>query len=114
MESFSNDFVTEKVVTAEEIDFDPFNIGVASSTNAKANGNPMGTATHNSEKDATNTAVADDGKPALSAKTSASSTLPPRVMVKFKIQEEVSSTAHISDKNEGSSDVQIEGTVLVS
>jgi len=107
MESFSNEFVTEKVVTAEEIDFDPFNIGVASSTNAKANGNPKGTATNNKEKDATNTTVADDGK-------SASSSLPPRVMVKFKIQEEVSSTAHISDKNEGSSDVQIEGTVLVS
>ena len=110
METFSNEFVTEKVVTAEEIDFDPFNIGVASSTNAKANGNPVGTATNNREKNATNTAVADGGK----SVPSASSALPPRLMVKFKIQEEVSSTAHISDKNEGSSDVQIEGTVLVS
>ena len=40
--------------------------------------------------------------------------LPPRLVVKFKIHEEVSSLAHLSDDNEGISNVTIEGTVLVS
>ena len=96
MEDFSNAFVTEEVVNAGEEDFDPFNIGVASATNA--NGKSVGV---------------DDSKSVVSAKSSAS-TLPPRVMVKFKIEEEVSSTTHLSDESEGSSDVQIEGTVIVS
>ena len=79
MEDFSNTFGSKEAMNANEDDFDPFNIGVASPPKA----------------------------PDLTA-------LPPKFMVNFKIEEEVSSVAHLSDEYEGSSDVQIEGTVLVS
>jgi hypothetical protein len=103
MEDFSNSFATKDAINAEE-DFDPFNIGVASATNANAS-NSLKTATDNNNIFSTDFATADE--------RSTSSALPPRIMVTFKVEEEVSSNAHLSDENEGSSDVQIEGTVMV-
>ena len=44
----------------------------------------------------------------------ASTALPPRLDVKFKIHEEVSAVADPSEENEGSSDIVVDGTVLVS
>jgi hypothetical protein len=104
MEDFTNSFATKEVINAEE-DFDPFNIGVASATNANTS-KSLKTATNNKNIFSTDFAAVDN--------RSASSALPPRIMVTFKTQEEVSSNAYLSDENEGSSDVQIEGTVLVS
>lgn len=98
MEGFTNSFAAEEVVNADEEDFDPFNIGVAS---AKSTANAI----------SADSAAADDGKSMLSTK-SASSAIPPKLMVKFQIQEEVSSIANLSDENEGSSDVKVEGTVM--
>ena len=46
--------------------------------------------------------------------SSKGSTLPPRLVVKFKVHEEVSSTANPESENEGSSEVFVLGTVLVS
>jgi hypothetical protein len=64
------------------------------------------------------TSVADNNSMMLSGRDNksivSSSALPPRLVVKFKIHEEVSSLAHLSDDNEGISNVTIEGTVLVS
>lgn len=105
MKGFSNTFVTEEVMNDDDEDFDPFNIGNATSNSPKL-------ATNNGKIVSTGSAAVDGSKSILSAKSSASSALPPRIMIKFKIQEEVSSIAHLSDENEGSSDVQIEGTVL--
>ena len=42
-----------------------------------------------------------------------STALPPRLDVKFKVHEEVSSVADPSEENEGSSDILVDGTVLV-
>mmetsp|Transcript_5053 Transcript_5053/g.12916 ORF Transcript_5053/g.12916 Transcript_5053/m.12916 type:complete len:326 (+) Transcript_5053:127-1104(+) len=99
MEEFSDDFMKQDVISSSAEDFDPFNIGVATTTNAK------------SESPASpQSAAVDDNKSILSV----SSALPPRIIVKFKIQEEVSSISYINEDEEtgGSSDVQIEGTVL--
>jgi len=102
MEDFSNSFATKDAINADE-DFNPFNIGVASATNANTS-KSLKTATDNKNIFPTDFAAADD--------RSASSALPPRITVTFNIEEEVSSNAHLSNENEGSSDVQIEGTVM--
>lgn len=46
------------------------------------------------------------------ATTRASTALPPRLDVKFKLHEEVTSVADPSEENEGSSDISVDGTVL--
>ena len=43
----------------------------------------------------------------------ASTALPPRLDVKFKIHEEVSSVADSAQESEGASDIVVDGTVLV-
>mmetsp|Transcript_935 Transcript_935/g.1998 ORF Transcript_935/g.1998 Transcript_935/m.1998 type:complete len:319 (-) Transcript_935:395-1351(-) len=99
MDEFQSTFATEHVVLdeaalsrAEEDDFDPFQIGVAS-TNTTMN---------------TKSAAAIES----AAKGKGSPALPPRLMVKFQIHEEVSSVSHISNDTDGSLSVQIEGTLL--
>ena len=131
MEDFANTFVTEEVIldetalqSVDEDDFDPFQIGVAFTDKVKK----KSTETSPSSKGKSVSITTDydytatsDHKSIISAsgstiKSSASSSaLPPRLMVKFKAHEEVSSMSHLSDDNVvGSSNVQIEGTVLVS
>ena len=102
MDEFSNEFINEQVVSSDADDFDPFNIGVAAGTADAKSGSPV-------SPDSAEVVV-DDNKSILSS----SSALPPRIIVRFQIQEEVSSVSQISRENGASSDVQIEGTVLVS
>lgn len=110
MEDFPNEFTKGTVVTSNDSgDFDPFNIGVASTSKAKIEFPITGAVKAKSESpNSAVPAAADDNKSILSS----SSALPPRIIVKFKLQEEVSSAAYISEEIEGSTDVQIEGTVL--
>ena len=49
-----------------------------------------------------------------SSASAASVPLPPRLLIKFKVHEEVSSTAYIENDKEGASEVFVLGTVLVS
>lgn len=95
MEEFANTFETEAKIQSNEDKFDPFGIGEETGSNAN------GVAPTEGE--------AEDSKSVVSAKSAVSS-LPPKVVVKFMVEEEVTSTAG----KDGSSDVEIEGTVLVS
>lgn len=99
MNTFSANFASEAVANTNEEEFDPFGIGVASASNAKKQ----------SPKTETDNFFSSDFS---AAGDDTSTALPPRVLVKFQLQEEVSSVAHSSDEIEGCSDVQIEGTVL--
>ena len=105
MEDFSNTFEAEAAANADSDAFDPFGIGVVATESNASDTSPKAASTNGF-------AAADDTKSSYSAKSTAS--LPPKVTVKFMIEEEVSSIAHLSNVNEGSSDVQIEGKVLVS
>lgn len=87
MEEFANTFETEAKIQTDEDEFDPFGIG--DDTGSNANG-------------VSPTEGADE--------KSFTSSLPPKVVVKFRVEEAVTSNAG----NDGSSDVEIEGTVLVS
>ena len=85
-------------------DFDPFQVGT-SPAKAKAK-----------EIIAAGKKKSPDGKNSTSTPSSASrlsNALPPRLEVKFKIHEEVSSLAAVGKESEGSSDVTVDGTVLV-
>ncbi len=90
--------VTEGFKDLEE--FDPFHIGVPSPKSKK------GASTKKSpERKLSGGAVAVSGR--------ASTALPPRLDIKFKVHEEISSTTDQSEENDGSSDIFVEGTVLV-
>ena len=112
MEGFSDTFATEEMILDETVrqstegfeDFDPFQIGVASKLNKKSTDANAGMFIP------IDAATGDDNKSIKST----SSALPPRIMVKLQLEEEVSSIAHLSDRNQGSSEVQIMGTVMVS
>mmetsp|Transcript_17075 Transcript_17075/g.39005 ORF Transcript_17075/g.39005 Transcript_17075/m.39005 type:complete len:338 (+) Transcript_17075:97-1110(+) len=110
MEGFSDTFATEEMILDETVrqstegfeDFDPFQIGVASKLNKKSTDANAGMFIP------IDAATGDDNKSIKST----SSALPPRIMVKLQLEEEVSSIAHLSDRNQGSSEVQIMGTVM--
>lgn len=89
--------------TPEVEDFDPFEVG-ASSTRAKAKA-----IIEAGKKNAPDVKKPASNSPGASR---ASNALPPRLEVKFKIHEEISSIAAIGTQSEGSSDVTVEGTVL--
>jgi len=125
-EGFSSNFVTEEVIldettlkSTEEDDFDPFHIGdVTSNKNTdrkesitKARVNTMNSPVTDTTAD--NTSILSGSGGSIS-KSVSSAALPPRLLVKFKVHEEVSSVAHLSDDNEGISNAMIEGTVMVS
>lgn len=106
MEDFQSTFSTESLVVDDDADdFDPFQIGTAASTDdIKKKTQPSGNKTSDDAKSVGGSTV----------KSSASSALPPRLLVKFQVHEEVSSLTSLSDDSKGSSDVHIEGTLLVS
>lgn len=79
-------------------EFDPFQIGASAAGKGKGGKSPR---------------ESPDRKGASGVFGRASNALPPRLDVKFKVHEEVSSTADTSAENEGSSDVYVEGTVQV-
>ena len=81
------------------------------SVNKKTDSSSGGTDTTSVADNNWMTQLSGSDKKSISVSLSA---LPPRLVVKFKIHEEVSSLAHLSDDNEGISNVTIEGTVLVS
>lgn len=83
-------------------DFDPFQVGTPSPTKSKS-------VTESSKKSL------DTKSPSSAASVTSrtSNALPPRLDVRFKVHEEVSSTAIVGEENEGSSEVVVEGTVLV-
>lgn len=103
MNPFSTSFVSEEVINTKEEDFDPFNIGVAPAQSSNSKTKSPKTAA-NDFFSADFSAAGDD--------IDTSTALPPRVVVKFQLQEEVSSVAHSNDEIEGCSDVQIEGTLM--
>ena len=78
-------------------EFDPFQVGASSDDqqNVKEDQGERG----------------DISEDAASKGTSA---LPPRMDVRFKVHEEISSRAYVDTENEGSSSISVEGTVLVS
>jgi len=79
------------------------------SVNKKTDSSSGGTDTTSVADNNWMTQLSGSDKKSISVSLSA---LPPRLVVKFKIHEEVSSLAHLSDDNEGISNVTIEGTVL--
>lgn len=91
-----------KSMTSEPRDnleeFDPFEIGAPASVSKKGSSVKSGQRT-----------VSSGG----SAASKSSSALPPRIDIKFKVHEEISSTADTSDANEGSSSIYVEGIVMV-
>ena len=100
---FEDDFLlsdSESGVPTESEDFDPFQVGQSA---LKINND----AATLPKKDHTTLDAA-------SVNTRGSTALPPKLLIKFKIHEEVSSVALTDNENEGSSDVFVEGTVLVS
>lgn len=79
-------------------EFDPFQIGdVSSRGKTKGSKSPQSAASRTA-----------------SAVNKASTALPPRMDVKFKLHEEVSSMADASGEDEGSSDIFVEGTAQVN
>ena len=96
MEEFPNTFAAEATTKTDENEFNPFGIGDDSATNGNGPSPTEG-------------AAAEYSEPVVSEKA-AVSLLPPKILVKFKVEEEVTSTAG----RDGSSEVEIEGTVLVS
>ena len=86
-DSFTDSKPSEDQAVNQE-DFDPFQVG----------------ATNNDKSSSAASAVSGKGSTAL----------PPKMIVKFKLHEEVSSTSLIDSENEGSSEVMVLGTVLVS
>lgn len=136
-------FVTTEITLDDTImttpdDFDPFRIGDASKHNQRRILPPplkntttknVGSNDNNNNRKAVSSnaqsvpsikaTVASDGdnQSVLSAsgsKSTSSRLVPPRMLVKFKIHEEVSSVASLSGEHEGASEVFVEGTVLVS
>mmetsp|Transcript_24485 Transcript_24485/g.24731 ORF Transcript_24485/g.24731 Transcript_24485/m.24731 type:complete len:247 (-) Transcript_24485:1080-1820(-) len=124
IEGFSSNFVTEEVIldettlkNTEEDDFDPFHIGDVTSnkntdkkkTITKARVNTM--ISSGTDTTADNISILSESGDSTS-KSVSSAALPPRLLVKFKVHEEVTSVAHLSDNNEGISNAMIEGTVM--
>ena len=110
MKSFKNSFMTEDVILDDaNDDFDPFHIGVSCTDNTP--NRKSAAATFDS------TAMTDKKSirsgSGSTVKSSGSSALPPRLMIKFKLHEEVTSLANLYNEREGESEVQIEGTLLV-
>lgn len=94
----------------EEDSFDPFHIGDAVST-----ANPNRHSSHSSTLAAVDalSTVSDSSRSSFALTT----TIPPKMLVKFKVHEEVSSVAWLSSNKatvqEGSSNVYVQGTVQV-
>jgi hypothetical protein len=100
-EPFTDDIEVTHSATAQDLEeFDPFQIGATSPTEKKVS------PAKNRPRKA--------GPSGGSLLSKGSSALPPRLDVKFKVHEEISSTADTEGENEGSSSVFVEGIVMVS
>jgi len=97
---FTDDIEVTHGATAQNLEeFDPFQIGATSPTEKKAS-----PAKSRQRK----------GEPSGGSVVSKGSTaLPPRLDVKFKVHEEISSTADTECEHKGSSSVFVEGIVMV-
>lgn len=94
-------FMANPLETPEDLDeFDPFHIGEPSPQSKK----PVSPQRSPEQK-------VSAGVTTVTGR--ASTALPPRLDVKLKLHEEISSTADKSDENEGSSDIFVEGTIMV-
>ena len=96
------DFTVVPTETAKDLEeFDPFQIGSlpVKSKKVSPQTSPEG--------------KAKESETAGTATSRASTALPPRLDVKFKIHEEVSSVADPNQESEGASDIVVDGTVLV-
>jgi hypothetical protein len=100
-------------------EFDPFNIGASkkkSTKNAENGESSSSTPHHNVHKigelSSTSTPHRAGGGGA-SVSTKGSTALPPRMVVKFIIHEEISSVANVEHESEGASDVFVQGTISV-
>ncbi len=139
-DTFDSTFVTTEVTLDDTVlttpdDFDPFHIGDASKHNLRRIPPPSNNTTKNpssslnksmSTSHSNNIKTAGPVKSTIStngdndsvhsetgSKSTSSRLIPPRMLVKFKIHEEVSSVASLSTENEGASDVFVEGTIMV-
>eukprot|EP00532_Pseudo-nitzschia_australis_P004450 CAMPEP_0168183644 /NCGR_PEP_ID=MMETSP0139_2-20121125/12713_1 /TAXON_ID=44445 /ORGANISM="Pseudo-nitzschia australis, Strain 10249 10 AB" /LENGTH=326 /DNA_ID=CAMNT_0008105007 /DNA_START=121 /DNA_END=1101 /DNA_ORIENTATION=- len=101
--------MTEDVILDDpNDDFDPFHIGV-SCTDSTPNKKSVA-ATIDFAAMADNKSIRPGS--GSTVKSSGSSALPPRLLIKFKVHEEVTSLANLYNEREGESEVQIEGTLL--
>jgi hypothetical protein len=94
----ADSFDAKNAADSEDDDrFDPFHVGAVET------------------KTATRTkSVSKEASSAVSVGSKGSVALPPRIVVKFRLHEEVSSTAILEHQSEGASDVFIQGTLHVS
>ena len=108
VDSFDS-FIDQNTFDIEEEDrFDPFNIGevqTKKTTPAKSKYHDKGVKHAETSKQASS---------AASVGSKGSVALPPRIVVKFRLHEEVSSAAILDHQSEGASDVFIQGTLHVS
>ena len=101
---FTDDIeVTHTAIAQNLEEFDPFQIGATSPTEKKAS--PAKSRQRKGEP---------SGGSVVSKGSKGSSALPPRLDVKFKVHEDISSTADTEGEHKGSSSVIVEGIVMVS
>ena len=108
VDSFDS-FIAQNAVDSEEEDrFDPFHVGevqtkTTTPTKSKSHDNGVKRAE-----------ISKQASSAASVGSKGSVALPPRMVVKFRLHEEVSSAAILEHQSEGASDVFIQGTLHVS
>jgi hypothetical protein len=106
--SFDRGVTKSESSTAAEEDFDPFGIAEVASTKSR-------TKSATSSKNAIEVNEQEYAK--LSDKSAASSqkgqALPPKMVVNFKVHEEVSSVSNFNHDSEGASDVFVQATLNV-
>jgi hypothetical protein len=99
---------TNETTLNDEDDFDPFQVG-ASANQSKAKARSI----IKEKKQSAKGKDSSSGSASASAISKGSTALPPRLVVKFRMHEEVSSSVITEGETEGSSAIFVEGTVLV-
>lgn len=105
----ADSFDAENFVDNEEEDrFDPFHVGEVETTKTSP------TKSKHQDDGVNHAVVSKQASSPASVSSRGSVALPPRIVVKFRLHEEVSSSAILEHESEGASNVFIQGTLLVS
>jgi hypothetical protein len=99
---------TNETMLNDEDDFDPFQVG-ASANQSKAKARSI----IKEKKQSAKGKDSSSGSASASVISRGSTALPPRLVIKFRMHEEVSSSVITEGETEGSSAIFVEGTVLV-
>jgi hypothetical protein len=100
---------TNETTLNDEDDFDPFQVGASSANQSKAKARSIIKEKKQSAKGKDSSSVSASA----SVISRGSTALPPRLVIKFRMHEEVSSSVITEGETEGSSSIFVEGTVLV-